>query len=101
MLDVPERFERSHTGKPDFFGSESPNRRERRRRYLSAWRAANRERLREYGRQWKLEHPDRIRVHRKNEYARRRGRRHDLRVRREAQRRRRALKRPPVWGNWE
>ena len=58
MLKIPEpleiayeRFGRSSASEPDLLGPGSPSRHERRRKYLSAWRAANRERLREYGRE--------------------------------------------------
>jgi hypothetical protein len=66
---------------------------ERRRERLRAWRAANREYLREYSRCWKGEHPERVMLHRQNEYAKRRSKRRRLRLRREAQGRRRELKR--------
>ena len=66
---------------------------ERRLERLRAWRAANRERLREYQHNWRADHPSRVRIHREREYAHRRETRLRLRQRRDAQRRRRAIKR--------
>jgi uncharacterized protein YijF (DUF1287 family) len=66
---------------------------ERRLERLGAWRDQNRERLREYVRRWKAANPDRVADHRQNEYLARYKKRRRLRLRREAQRRRRAAKR--------
>ena len=66
---------------------------ERRLERVRAWRAANADHLRDYQRKWRTDHPDRIQIHRDHEYENRRKEARRLRLRREAQRRRRAIKR--------